>query len=139
MAEDFKLSSGTWVSVGTLRPDVVAACSSLVYDVVVAGHDRSEIGLLVWPSPAAAQRFTQETDGMAALVRKIAQRLATFNGENRGSSRKIGRFVLLRDPPSLDAGEITDKGYINQRTVLERRFATVADLFAGGPDVTLIA
>jgi feruloyl-CoA synthase len=130
VAEDFKLSSGTWVSVGTLRPDVVAACSPLVYDVVVAGHDRSDIGVLVWPAPAAVQEFAS-TGGLPALERAIGERLEAFNRSNKGSSRAIRRFRVLTEPPSLDAGEITDKGYINQRTVLDRRSAIVEEMYRG--------
>ena len=130
VAEDFKLSSGTWVSVGTLRPDVVAACSPLVYDVVVAGHDRGDIGILVWPTPSAVQQLASE-GGLPALERAIAERIDEFNRANPGSSRAVRRFRVLTEPPSLDAGEITDKGYINQRTVLERRSAIVEEMYRG--------
>ncbi|MGN6500838.1 MAG: AMP-dependent synthetase, partial [Tsuneonella sp.] len=132
VAEDFKLTSGTWVSVGTLRPDVVAACSPLVHDAVVAGHDRAHIALLMWPAPAALQRFRESHGDQAfpALEREVAARIDAFNAQNPGSSRRIARFTLLTEPPSLDAGEITDKGYINQRTVLERRATVVEAMYA---------
>jgi feruloyl-CoA synthase len=129
VAEDFKLSSGTWVSVGTLRPDVVAACSPLVHDVVVAGHDRQEIGILAWPAPAAIEEYAK-SGGLPALEKEIAARLESFNRQNPGSSRAIKRFRLLQEPPSLDAGELTDKGYINQGTVLSRRRAIVDEMFS---------
>jgi feruloyl-CoA synthase len=132
VAEDFKLSSGTWVSVGTLRPDVVAACSPLVYDVVVAGHDRSDIGVLIWPAPAALQEYAS-AGGLPALERAIAKRFEVFNHANQGSSRSIRRFRVLMEPASLDAGEITDKGYINQRTVLMRRSAIVDEMYSSSP------
>jgi feruloyl-CoA synthase len=131
VAEDFKLSSGTWVSVGTLRPEIVAACSPLVHDVVVAGHDKPYIAALVFPSPAAVQSYAAEhgDDALAALERDIAGRIATFNRDAGGSSRVVRRVAILTEPPSLDAGEVTDKGYINQRTVLERRASFVRELF----------
>ena len=135
VTEDFKLQSGTWVSVGTLRPELVAACSPLVHDVVIAGQDKPFAAALVWPSPAAVQKFMAE-HGDAAMVRlgeAIAARLAEFNRAAGGSSRRIGRMMVLTDPPSLDAGEITDKGYINQRAVLELRREAVDLLYGDAP------
>lgn len=132
VTEDFKLATGTWVSVGTLRPDIVSACSPLVHDCVIAGHDREFIGILAWPNPVAAQKYIAERgpEGLAALARDIADRLAAFNRTAGGSSRRIGKVKLLTDPPSLDAGEITDKGYINQDEVLTRRVAAVRALYS---------
>jgi len=133
VTEDFKLSTGTWVSVGTLRPDVVSACSPLVHDCIVTGQDKDFIGILAWPSPAAVQKYTADgPEGLDLLGRDIAARLAAFNRHSGGSSRRIGRVMLLTDPPSMDAGEITDKGYINQRAAIDRRANAVALLHSGG-------
>jgi feruloyl-CoA synthase len=128
VTEDFKLDSGTWVSVGTLRPDVVAACSPYVLDVVVTGQDKPFAGALVWPSPAALAGLGDDPFGKLAPILK--DRLAAFNASAGGSSRRIGRFAILRELPSIDAGEITDKGYVNQRAALERRHAEVDALYA---------
>ncbi|MCZ2438840.1 MAG: feruloyl-CoA synthase [Burkholderiales bacterium] len=126
VAEDFKLTSGTWVSVGTLRLQVVSALAPLAADVVITGHDRAEVGVLVFPSPAA-RALPAET--VAARVREGLQALRAQGG---GSSRVPTRARVLNEPPSVDAGEITDKGYINQRAVLTRRAAEVLALYADG-------
>jgi feruloyl-CoA synthase len=133
VTEDFKLSTGTWVSVGTLRPELVTACSPLIHDCVIAGQDREHIGVLVWPSPVAAQKYVAKKGpaGLAILARDIAERLAAFNAKAGGTSRKVGSMMLLTDPPSLDEGEITDKGYINQGAVLSKRAESVEDLYSG--------
>jgi feruloyl-CoA synthase len=121
VAEDFKLTSGTWVSVGTLRLAVVTALAPLALDVVITGHDRSEIGVLVFLTEAARQL---PHDDVAARVRTA---LRSMKG---GSSQAPTRALLLPDAPSMAAGEITDKGYINQRLVLQRRAAEIERLYA---------
>ncbi|WP_309091383.1 AMP-binding protein [Phenylobacterium sp.] len=131
VTEDFKLDSGTWVSVGTLRPDLVAACSPYVFDMVIAGQDKPFIGALVWPSPAGLA--TLGDDPMGKLVDLLKARLAEFNRTAGGSSRRVARFIVTTEPPSIDAGEITDKGYVNQRATLERRHALVEALYAQPP------
>jgi feruloyl-CoA synthase len=143
VTEDFKLSSGTWVSVGTLRPDVVAACTPWVFDAVIAGQDKNYIGALVWPSPAALQILAAEQSDVPLplrLVARIKAGLEAHNAAQTGSSRRIGRFLVLTDPPSIDAGEITDKGYVNQRLALDRRKAQVEALYAEppGPQVVVL-
>jgi feruloyl-CoA synthase len=127
VTEDFKLDSGTWVSVGTLRPDLVAACSPYALDVVVTGQDKPFAGALIWPSPAAMAGLGE--DAAARIEAIFRERLSAFNATAGGSSRRIGRFLVLTDLPSIDAGEITDKGYVNQRAALERRHAEVAALY----------
>jgi feruloyl-CoA synthase len=124
VAEDFKLTSGTWVSVGTLRLQVVAALAPLAQDVVITGHDRSEIGVLVFLSEAA-RKLPQ--DEVAAKVREA---LHEMKASGAGSSQAPARALLLPDAPSMATGEITDKGYINQRLVLLRRSAEVETLYA---------
>lgn len=134
VGEDFKLSSGTWVSVGTLRPDFVAACSPLVFDAVICGQDKDYAGALVWPSPAAAEQYAKAAGdpakGFQALVADLARKATAFNSGEQGSSRRIKRLLVMTDPPSIDAGEITDKGYVNQRLVQSRRANLVQALFA---------
>ncbi|HSO36813.1 MAG TPA: feruloyl-CoA synthase [Labilithrix sp.] len=129
-AENFKLSSGTWVHVGELRIAVVGACAPLLQDAVVTGHDREEVGLLVFPS-AEGQRHPD-------LAAELRARITAFNAGRPGSSGRITRALVLEEPASIDAGEITDKGYINQRAVLERRAELVARLHAGDEAVIRI-
>lgn len=138
VTEDFKLDSGTWVSVGTLRPDLVGACSPYVLDIVVAGQDKPFAGALIWPSPAALPSLG--ADPVTRLNELLAERLRAFNAQAGGSSRRIGRFLVMTEPPSIDAGEITDKGYVNQRATLERRAALVEALYAEppGPGVVVL-
>jgi feruloyl-CoA synthase len=123
VAEDFKLGSGTWVSVGTLRLAVVAALSPLAQDVVVCGHERDEIGVLVFPSEAG-RKVAGHT--LRAAVRDALKALQAQAG---GSSKTPMRALVLAEPPALATGEITDKGYINQRAVLQRRAADVRALY----------
>jgi len=131
VAEDFKLGTGTWVSVGTLRVRVVSALAPHVQDVVITGHDRDEVGVLVFPTPQAAALPPGQ------LRAEVGAALKALKAEGGGSSQAPGRALLLSEPPSADAGEITDKGYINQRAVLTRRDGQVQALYAGGPDVIL--
>jgi feruloyl-CoA synthase len=132
VTEDFKLDSGTWVSVGTLRPDLVAACSPYVHDAVIAGQDKPFIGAMVWPSMAGLQTLAADS-GPGTPLEKLAvilkDKISAFNASAGGSSRRIGRVIILTEPPSIDSGEITDKGYVNQRATLERRADLVASLF----------
>ena len=146
VTEDFKLNSGTWVSVGTLRPDIVAASAPLVADAVICGQDKPYVGALLWPSPAAMRAAMEASGGdgvkaIGALTAEIAGKLAAFNATQSGSSRRVGRFKVLTTPPSLDAGEITDKGYVNQRVAQDHRAADVAALFTPepGPGVVKLA
>lgn len=116
VAEDFKLTTGTWVSVGTLRVKAVTALAPYAQDVVVTGHDRDEVGLLIFPS-AGAKDVPKEQ--LHAHIREGMIKLRSDGGG--GASQSPSRAMLLDEPPNLDAGEITDKGYINQRAVLARR------------------
>jgi feruloyl-CoA synthase len=128
VAEDFKLMSGTWVSVGTLRTRAVSALSPLASDVVVTGHDREEVGLLIFPSAAAKGLAPNDLAG------EIRAALQAMRAEGVGSSQAPTRAIVLEEPPSVDAGEITDKGYLNQRAVLARRAAVVEALYASRDD-----
>jgi feruloyl-CoA synthase len=131
VAEDFKLSSGTWVHVGAVRVKLIAAGNPLIQDAVITGHDRDEVGALVFPS-AAAKDLAPE-----ALRAKIAAALKALAAEG-GSSLHPTRALVTAEPPSIDANEITDKGYLNQRAVLERRAALVEKLHAKSPDADVI-
>ena len=124
VAEDFKLSSGTWVSVGTLRVRVVSAMAPYAQDVVITGHDRSEIGALVFLSQAGSALPA------ADLTEMLRQALRSLKAEGGGASQTPTRVLALADGPNAAAGEITDKGYVNQRAVLTRRAADVDTLYA---------
>lgn len=128
LAEDFKLSSGTRINALDLRLRALAALGPLVRDVVVVGADRDEVGLLVFPAdPARA--------GDAALRQAVAAALAAVNAAaGGGSSRTIARALLLAEPPSLDAGEVTDKGSLNVRAITTRRAADLARLYDDEPE-----
>jgi len=128
LAEDFKLSTGTWVHVGLVRLKLIAAADPLIQDAVITGHDRDEVGALVFPSPAAEGLEPQE------LRRRLSAVLRTLVDEEGGSTRPA-RLLVMTEPPSIDANEITDKGYMNQRAVLERRAALVERLYSGGEGV----
>lgn len=143
VGEDFKLSSGTWVSVGVLRPDLVAACSPLVFDAVICGQDKNFIGAMFWPSPATFEAYVKDAGGdmMAAFgqfTKDLAGKVAAFNAAEPGSSRRIKRFLVMTEPPSIDRGEITDKGYVNQRQTQDCREDLVASLFVADPPPNVV-
>jgi feruloyl-CoA synthase len=124
VAEDFKLTSGTWVSVGTLRLRAISRLTPWAADVVITGHDREQIGLLVFASPQAMALSPEQR------ARHLRDALVAWAAEGLGSSQTPTRALWLDEPPNADAGEITDKGYVNQRRVLERRAADVLALDA---------
>jgi len=144
-AEDFKLSTGTFVSVGPLRARVIAAGDPCVQDVVVAGINRDEIGLLIFPRPDACRAFAGLPAGaspaevMAApALRQFFQRLVDgLYASGTGSATRVARAVVLTEPPSIDRGEVTDKGSINQRAVLLHRDA-IAQAMYDAPDASVI-
>ena len=131
VAEDFKLTTGTWVSVGTMRVRVVSALAPWAQDAVITGHDRDEVGVLVFPTPAAAALPPGD------LTERVSAALRALRAEGGGSSQVPARAKILSSPPSAEAGEITDKGYINQGAVLKRRADEVAALYASGAGVIL--
>jgi feruloyl-CoA synthase len=147
IAEDFKLLSGTWVSAGALRAQFVDHCAPLVRDAVVAGADRDDIAVLVFPDVEACRRLAGlAADAGAAAVLgdlklrdEFRRRLTTLAKHSTGGSTRICRLILMAEPPSLDAGEATDKGSINQRAVLTRRAALVEELYATPPSANVIA
>ena len=123
--EDFKLSSGTWVSVGPLRAKFLTAFAGLAQDAVFTAPDRDFIGALIFPSASAS----------ASAVR---ERLHLFAQQATGNSTRVERVLLLDKPPSMDAGELTDKGTVNQKAVLRNRAALVEEIYAGSPNVISI-
>ena len=145
LAEDFKLTSGTWVQVGTLRVALIAACSPAVQDMVICGEGREHIGVLAWLNAAGAAKVAgaEPSTPLAELSKHpkvmdhIGQALKKWNAGQTGLSTKVARAILLPDAPSIN--EITDKRYLNQRAALQRRAAEIERLFAGKPDAGVIA
>ena len=123
VAEDFKLSSGSWVNAGVVRTKLIAAADPLIQDAVITGHDRDEIGALVFLSPAARDLAPGEIES------RLSAALKRLSDEGSNSSCPT-RLLVMAEPPSIDGGEITDKGYLNQRAVLERRAALVERLYS---------
>lgn len=147
VAEDFKLTSGTWVHVGGLRVGAIAAAAPLIQDAVVTGQDRGYVGLLAWPNvqgvrelcgDAAAERPLEELLRAPEVVARLRETLGAFNAAGGGSSTRIARIMLMTAPPSIDDNEITDKGYINQRAALERRSELVERLYRDTPDPDVV-
>ncbi len=134
IAEDFKLSTGTWVSVGPLRAAFISHFAPYVQDVVIAGRDRSHPTALILADALACA----ELDA-GALKEVLAERLASLAAKATGSSNRIVAAILLEEPPSLDANEMTDKGSINQRALLQNRQALVEELYADPPTTRVIA
>jgi feruloyl-CoA synthase len=126
VTEDFKLQTGTWVSVGPLRGALVAALQPLVKDAVIAGHDRDAVTAIVFPDAEACRAVGDAAAARAAFMEK----LAAFARGATGSSNLVRRIAIESEPPSLEAGEITDKGSLNQRAVLKRRAGVVDALYA---------
>jgi feruloyl-CoA synthase len=133
IAEDFKLATGTWVHVGPLRARLLAELEPYARDVVIAGADKDEIGALIFPNLDACRALADGAADICSDARVLAAilaRLETFAKTSTGSSNRVCRAILLAEAPSLDAGEMTDKGSINQRAVIERRAGLVAELYA---------
>jgi feruloyl-CoA synthase len=141
VTEDFKLDTGTWVSVGTLRAQAIGAVSPLIQDCVVCGHDKSHVGLLAWPNMIAAKEICadisrsspEEIIHSPKVKEFVRARIAAHNASSGGSSTRIRRVMLMLEPPSIDGHEITDKGYVNQGATLERRNRLVELLFENPP------
>jgi len=142
LAEDFKLATGTWVSVGPLRGAFIAHFAPLVRDVVLAGPDRDDITALVFPDPDGCRKLAPDLAADAPMATvladprvrgEFARKPAALKRTSCGTSNRIGRAILLAELPSLDIGEMTDKGSINQRAVLANRAALVEDLYADPP------
>jgi feruloyl-CoA synthase len=145
IAEDFKLSTGTWVSVGPLRTAALIEGAPHVLDVVITGHDRDQVGLLIFPrldscralAGLPAQACARDVLDSEPVRGFFAGMLDRLQGQATGSASHIARALLLADPPSIDSGEMTDKGSINQRAVLRERGDVIEMMYAGGADVLL--
>jgi feruloyl-CoA synthase len=144
IAEDFKLATGTFVSVGPMRARIIAAGAPYVQDVVITGLNLHEVGALVFPTPAVRQlaglpadaplKQVLESAPVQAHFRKVLDELASHGG---GSASRVALLHLMHEPPSIDKGEVTDKGSINQRAVLKHRDALVTALHGGTLPFTL--
>lgn len=138
VVEDFKLTNGTWVRTGAVRLALLDQCAPLLTDAVICGHDHDFVAALAWPNVAACQRLAPELAGLDApalvkhpiLVAAISERLRTQAGS---VSVRIERLLLLDEPPSIDANEIADKGYVNQAAVRLRRAHLVEELYRTQP------
>jgi feruloyl-CoA synthase len=146
VAEDFKLLTGSWVSTGMVRVAAISACTRLIQDAVVTGHDRDDIGLLIIPNVAGITKIAGLGPDASLPDRlrhkKVRQTLrddlAAHNLRNPASSTRISRVLILTEALDIDAGEITDKGYVNQRAVLERRHVLVEQLYSNDAEVIKI-
>jgi feruloyl-CoA synthase len=146
VVEDFKLTTGTFVHVGSLRTDAIAAASPVVHDALVAGQDRPFIGLLAWPNLHACRQIVGHADATyedvirhPEVIACLKRGLEAHNKASGGSSSmRVARAMLMAEPPSIDGNELTDKGYINQRAGLERRVALVERLYAETPGEDVI-
>jgi feruloyl-CoA synthase len=146
VVEDFKLTTGTFVHVGSLRTDAIAAATPVIQDALVTGQDRAFVGLLAWPNLHACQQLIGNVDGdyedvikHPAVIACLKRGLEQHNKSTEGaSSLRIVRAMLMVEPASIDGNELTDKGYINQRAGLERRAALVERLYADHPGEDVI-
>jgi feruloyl-CoA synthase len=140
ISENFKLANGTWVSIGNMRAAILAATRGVLLDIVVAGENRESCSLLCWLNPTEAARISKTPAADLTcdpLVRQFLKARFQEYNETVGSSERICSFSLCKDPPSLAAGEITDKAYVNQRAVLINRSEQVERLYCceASPDV----
>ncbi|MBV8851563.1 MAG: feruloyl-CoA synthase [Methylobacteriaceae bacterium] len=148
ITEDFKLVTGTWVSVGSLRTKMIAHFAPLMRDAVITGHDRDDLGAILILDPEGCRaRFSDIAAGStpadlarhAGLRAELAERLASFARSATGSSTRLARIAILEEAPSMDKGEITDKGSINQRAMLAHRKHLVEALYNERGDARVIA
>jgi len=138
IAEDFKLATGTFVSVGPLRARIIAAGAPYVQDAVITGLNMNEVGAMLFTTPRVRELCPlPDTAALTAVLQHpdtlafFQDRLNTLAQQATGSANRISRLLLLTEPPSIDAGEVTDKGSINQRAVLKQRNALVLAMYAG--------
>lgn len=129
IAEDFKLSTGTWVSVGVMKTKVISSGSPIIQDVVFAGLDKEFIGAILFLNAEACRKLAnlpteislEQVFENQEVISFLDKWLVEFNSHSTGSSTKIGKYIIAIEPPSIDLGEITDKGSLNQRAVLTHR------------------
>jgi len=135
VVENFKMLTGTWVDVGSLRLAVVNSCAPLLQDGLVTGHDKNYLGFLAWPNIEACKNFlgqeleVKEIINHPLLREEIKRNIVIHNKNFPGSSTKIKKLILMHIPPSFDNNEITDKGYVNQSSALASRAGLVNKLY----------
>lgn len=137
LSEEFKLTTGTWVRAAALRLDLLGALGGIAHDVVICGPGRSEIGVMIVPLPGAAEG-TEAQNGLLAgggVRRRVAEALARYNADHGGSARRVARAVVLAEPPSMPEGEVTAKGNLNFKRIMERRAGLVDRLYGDDPAV----
>ena len=148
ISEDFKLATSTWVSVGPIRIRLISALAPFAHDAVIAGHDRDEVTALIFPEIPACRDFLGKAAESQSDVEVLAnshlrvtieERLSALASHSTGSSTRFARVLLMAAPASIDANEITDKGSLNQRAVLERHADLVAYLYANPPGPAVIS
>ncbi|MGH9687830.1 MAG: feruloyl-CoA synthase [Candidatus Acidiferrales bacterium] len=139
LAEDFKLASGTFVNIGPLRARILHSFAPYVTDVAIAGPDRRDLGILVFPNLHACRGLAPDLSPLApatevlrhpSVVAKVSELLESFAKQATGNSNRVVRAMLMDEPPSMDAGEITDKGSLNQKIILDRREALVEEMYS---------
>jgi feruloyl-CoA synthase len=138
IAEDFKLSTGTWVNVGVLKAKVISTGSPIIQDVVIAGLDKEYIGTILFLNADACRKLanlSSEISNKEAFTHSEVENfinnwLTEFNKTSTGSSTVIEKYVISLEPPSIDLGEITDKGSLNQRAVLKYRIDLVNEMYS---------
>ena len=147
LAENFKLNTGTWVSVGALRARFIDHFGAIVRDVVITGLDRGYVGALVFPNLAVARNLAEDLPedapvsdvlGHPRVRAELTAKLRSLARMSTGSSTLVRRLLLTAEPPSIDRGEATDKGSINQRAVLRHRADKVEELYRGSEAVIAI-
>ncbi|SFI87397.1 feruloyl-CoA synthase [Aerobium aerolatum] len=145
-AENFKLQTGTWVAVGPLRAQLVDQFGGLIRDAVIAGENRAQLGALVVPyMPALRSLISNEEQGLTdeeviahpAVRAALANKLALHQKKSSGSASRIMRLIVMKEPPRFDKGEVTDKGSLNQRAVLNHRGSLVDELYGDGEEIIL--
>ncbi len=146
VGEDFKLVTGTWVNTGGIRIAVIGAFQPLARDAVIAGHDRDDVTAILIPDVEACRAAAglSAAASLADIVKqpliaaKLKTQLQALAKSGTGSSNRVARVIMLAEPLSLDSGEMTDKGSINQRAVLQKRSAYVDALYAGKADPRVV-
>jgi feruloyl-CoA synthase len=147
LAEDFKLASGTFVNVGPLRSRIIHWFAPYVIDAVITGHDRNFLGMMVVPNLETCRALAKALSPSATTVEvlrndavrgKFTELLESFAAQATGNSNRVERAVLLEEPPSLDRGEVTDKGSLNQRVILDHRSSLVEQVYAADPPASVL-
>lgn len=145
-AEDFKLGNGTWVRTGALRQQLLQACAPLLREAVIVGEGQADIAALGWLDASACRALSgldaaageEELAAHPAVRERLVEGMTRLNAQTAAASRRVERLLLQAEPPSLDAYELTDKGSVNQRAVMQRRSAAVGALFEQPSPATVL-